>query len=117
MAASGRQAAGQARSLLAAHVDAVGIQRFFEELAGMADAAFIDSRVILAHHQLWPSAADRYASDLGEFARIENPFLQKFTQAAVEASFPVVLGGHGVVAGGLYALIAARAELQRGRDA
>lgn len=105
MAASGRQAAGRARSLVAAHLAAVGEARFFAELAEMAEAAFIDTRPLLAHHGLWPPPADRYASDLGRWEWVGNPLLRRFTQAAVQARFPVVLGGHGVVAGGLYALV------------
>ncbi|MBI3763716.1 MAG: hypothetical protein HY260_17875 [Chloroflexi bacterium] len=105
MAASGRQDAGRARSLIAAHMAQVGEACFFAELAEMAEAAFVDTRVLLAHHRLWPSAAERYASDLGQWQAIEEPFLRRLTQAAFEASLPIVLGGHGVVAGGLYAIV------------
>jgi len=107
MAASGRLAAGVVRSLLADYLEAVGERRFFEFLAVLGEAVFMDTRVLLAHHQLWPSAADRYASDLGEVDLIEDGWLRDFTRAAVAAPVPVVLGGHGVVAGGLYALVAA----------
>jgi len=68
----------------------------------MAEAVFFDTRVLLAHHHLWPSAADRYASDLGLPEAIHDPFLREFTRAAINAPMPVVLGGHGVVAGDLY---------------
>jgi len=69
------------------------------------EAVFFDTRVVLAHHRLWPSAADRYASDLGLADRIQDSFLREFTAAAVNAPIPIVLGGHGVVSGGLYALV------------
>ncbi len=105
MAASGRQTAGQVQSLVAAHLARVGADQFFAELSQMSDAIFFDTRVLLAHHQRWPSAADRYASDLGLADRIADPFLRDFTAAARRAPIPVVLGGHGVVAGGLYALV------------
>ena len=105
MSASGRQAAGRVKSLLGQHLRRVGHQVFFEELGQLVEAAFFDSRVLLAHEQLWPSAADRYASDLGRADAIQDPFLRGFTAAAAGASFPVVLGGHGVVAGGLYGLV------------
>jgi len=105
MAASGRQAAGQVRSLVGEHLARVGAEQFFAELSQMADAVFFDTRIILAHRRLWPPAADRYASDLGLTDRIGDPFLRELTAAAVAAPIPVVLGGHGVVAGGLYALV------------
>jgi hypothetical protein len=105
MAASGRQSAGQVRSLVAAYLDAIGPEAFFRELAGLAQSALIDTRLLLAHHRLWPRASDRYASDLGEWRAIEEPWLRQFTRAAVEAGLPAVLGGHGVIAGGLYALV------------
>jgi hypothetical protein len=105
MTASGRQAAGQARSLVAAHLARLGPQAFIAELSSLADAVFFDTRVALAHQRLWPSAADRYASDLGWADQIRDPFLRALTAAAVRAPIPIVLGGHGVVAGDLYALV------------
>ena len=107
MAASGRQAAGQARSLVGATLDRLGPEAFFAELSAMADAVFFDTRVVLAHHQRWPSAADRYASDLLWADQIQDPFLRALTAAASRAPIPIVLGGHGVVAGDLYALVEA----------
>jgi len=96
---------GQARSLLAYHVQAVGLARFFEELATLGDAAFIDTRVLLAHLGLRPSRADRFLSDLGRAAEIKDAFLRDFTEAAARAAIPVLLGGHSLVSGGLMALI------------
>jgi hypothetical protein len=105
MSASGRQAAGRARSLVAAHLARLGPESFFAELGEMADAVLFDTRVVLAHNRLWPSAADRYASDLGLAEAIEDPFLRDLTAAAMRGPMPVVLGGHGVVSGDLYALV------------
>jgi len=96
---------GSARSLLAYHLQAVGLARFFEELATLGDAAFIDTRVLLAHLGLHPSRADRFLSDLGRASEIEDPFLRGFTEAAARAAIPVVLGGHSLVSGSLMALI------------
>ncbi len=107
MAASGRQAAGQVRSLIGDYLDRLGPETFFAELSRMAEAVLFDTRVVLAHHHLWPSAADRYASDLGWADQIHDPFLRAFTAAARAAPIPIVLGGHGVVAGDLYALVEA----------
>ncbi len=105
MSASGRQAAGQVRSLVAEHLAHIGPVAFFESLSQMADAVFFDTRVVLAHQRRWPSAADRYASDLGLPDEIEDDVLRELTRAALSASMPVVLGGHGVVAGDLYGIV------------
>ncbi len=105
MSASGRLAAGQVKSLLAAHLSDIGPAGFFAELSRMAEAVFFDTRVALAHAGRWPSAADRYASDLGLPDQIADDWLREFTRAAIEAPMPVVLGGHGVVAGDLYGLV------------
>jgi hypothetical protein len=94
-----------ARSLLAYHLQAVGVTRFFEELATLGDAAFIDTRVLLAHLGLQPSRADRFLSDLGRASEIEDAFLREFTEGAAKAAIPVVLGGHSLVSGSLMALI------------
>ena len=96
---------GGVRSLLAYHLQAVGMARFFEELATLGDAAFIDTRVLLAHLGLHPSRADRFLSDLGRASEIEDAFLREFTEAAAGATIPVVLGGHSLVSGSLMALI------------
>jgi len=105
MRASGRQERGEVRSLLAHHLELVGVEGFFDELAELADGVLLDSRVILAARRLWPSTADRFNSDLHRWDRVEEPFLRRFTRAAAEARVPVVLGGHSVVAGGLMALV------------
>jgi hypothetical protein len=105
MRASGRQTQGKVRSLLADHLERVGIVGFFDELADLANGVLLDSRVILAARGLWPSKRDRFNSDLHRWEEIEQPFLRRFTQAAAEAQIPVVLGGHSIVAGGLMALV------------
>jgi CTP:molybdopterin cytidylyltransferase MocA len=107
MAASGRLAAGRVKSVVGAHLLRVGARAFFDELSDMVEAVFFDTRVVLAHAGAWPSAADRYAADLGRAADIHDPFLRELTEAALAAPVPVVLGGHGVVAGDLYGLVAA----------
>jgi len=108
MRASGRLASGLVRSLLADYLDLVGSERFFGEMGELADAMFLDSRVIMAARKrgVWPLPADRFHSDLRRPDGIADPFLRDFTVAAVAASIPVVLGGHSLVSGGLLALIA-----------
>jgi hypothetical protein len=104
MRASGRQSRGEVRSLLADYLDLVGVERFFEKLGELANGVLLDNRVILAARQLWPSAIDRFNSDLYRWEEVEDPFLQSLTRAAAEAPIPVVMGGHSVVGGGLMAL-------------
>ena len=82
----------------------VGVERFFEVLGQLANGVLLDNRVILAARQLWPSAIDRFNSDLYRWGEVEDPFLQGLTRAAAEAPIPVVMGGHSVVGGGLMAL-------------
>jgi len=107
MRASGRQSRGEVRSLLGYYYQQVGAQRFFATLAGLGQAIFLDSRVIFVHLGIWPSANDRYNSDLRRPQQIANAQVREFTEAAMEAPVPVVLGGHSLVSGGLYALVEA----------
>jgi len=104
MEADGRRDHGGARSLLGYHLAAVGLERFFETLAELGDAAFIDTRVLLAHKRIDASREDRFLSDLGRWQEIRDPFLRDFTRAALEAPIPVLLGGHSLMSGGLMAL-------------
>lgn len=114
MRASGRQARGEALSLLGFYLDEVGLERFFATLAQMSQAVFLDSRVIFAHRGIWPPASDRFYSDLRQPEKISDPWVRRFTEAAIEAPIPIVLGGHSLVAGGLYALV--EAAWARGED-
>ena len=104
MRADERYRRSEVRSILGFHLEQVGPHRFFDTLAQLGDAAFIDSRVIFGHFRLEPSRPDRFYSDLGQPGKIGDPFVRQFTQAALEAPIPVVLGGHSLVSGGLLAL-------------
>ncbi len=114
MRASGRQGRGEVRSILGYYLDAVGLDRFFEALATMGQAVFLDNRVIFAHRGMWPSAADRFYSDLRQPAPIADAFVKALTEAAMAAPVPVIMGGHSLVSGGMYALI--EAAWARGHD-
>jgi hypothetical protein len=104
MVSSGRQTDGAAFSLFAAHLEAIGPARFWHQLAEQADGLLIDTRVLLAHHNLWPSAEDRFASDLLQPELIQEPWLRQFTADSVAAGIPLLLGGHSLMAGALYAI-------------
>ncbi len=104
MRASGREERGEVKSLLGFLLEEVGPWDFFRRLADLAQAAFLDSRVLFHHCHWQVSAADRFSSDLLDAEHISHPQLQEFTIAAKESPIPVVLGGHSLVSGGLWAL-------------
>lgn len=104
MTASERVARGEVRSLIAVMVDTLGPERFFAELATMVDAVIMDTRVLMSARGALPAAADRFASDLLRPDLIADSWLREFTAAAQNAPIPLLLGGHGVVSGGLFAL-------------
>lgn len=116
MAASERLARGEVRSLIAVLLREIGPARFFDELAAMADGAIFDTRVLIAASGRAPDAADRFASDLLRPDWIADPWLRDFTAAAQQASIPLLLGGHGAVSGGLFALAELVAERRAGRQ-
>ena len=104
MAASERLRRGEVRSLLLPLYELLGSEGFFRALADVADAAIIDSRVIMAASGHYPSDAERFASDLFLADAIQDEWVKAFTEAAASAPVPVLLGGHNVVAGGLAVL-------------
>lgn len=116
MVASERLARGEVRSLMGRFLEILGPQAFFAELAQVADAAIIDTRVLMAASGHFPGDADRFASDLFLLDEIHDDWLRTFTAAAADAPLPVLLGGHGVVAGGLYALADIIAARRRARS-
>lgn len=104
MVASGRIERGEVRSLLVPWVKARGFAGFFDDLASMADCVLFDDRVLMAASNVHASAADRFASDLYWIDEIRKGWLREFTEAARKVRIPVILGGHTIIAGGLYAL-------------
>ncbi|MBN2555320.1 MAG: hypothetical protein JXA97_05220 [Anaerolineales bacterium] len=105
MAASGRMERGEVRSILAAAIEVMGERAFMHELEQTADAVLWDTRVWMAHHHIWPADADRFAADLGWVDQIQDAELRRLTEAQSSISIPMVCGGHGVVSGGLYAML------------
>ncbi|NMB01608.1 MAG: hypothetical protein GX971_08870 [Firmicutes bacterium] len=105
MKSLGRDARGEVRTLMGKLIEELGYRKFFQFLAELAQGAVLDTRVLFEHFQWKLSATDRFASDLGEVELITHPSLREFTQAAMEAPIPVLLGGHSLVAGGLWALV------------
>lgn len=112
MRAFGRDVPGGARSLIGRHVEAIGPEGFFADLAWCCDAAFIDTRVLFSHMRAALSQEQRFASDLGLHDRIENPAVAQFVKSACEAQLPVVIGGHSLVSGGVRVLATAEHSTQ-----
>jgi hypothetical protein len=121
------------RSVLGELLDRDGPESLARTVATLADAAVIDTRVLLAHRHgagesAWPPAEDRFASDLLLPASIADPWLRTLTASAAGPSpiaapdvaatspsatspsdRPILLGGHTLVNGGLR-LLAQRAR-------
>ncbi|HET6746267.1 MAG TPA: hypothetical protein VFH90_10545 [Candidatus Limnocylindria bacterium] len=99
------------RSLLADWVDRLGPADLIGELASLADAVILDSRVLMAARAgssdavAWPPEEERFASDFGDGARVSTGWLAELTSAAAAASVPVLLGGHALVSDGLRLLV------------
>lgn len=101
---------GDGSSVMGYMLESSGARGFFDKLAEMGDAAFLDSRVLFGHVGKSFSPADRFYSDMLEPDEISDPWLREFTLGAREAAIPVVLGGHSLVSGGMLALIDAAWE-------
>ena len=114
------------RSVLGELLDRDGPESLAHTVARLADAALIDTRVLLAHRHgaddsatlpaasplaTWPAAEDRFASDLLLPGSIADPWLRALTESAATspADNPILLGGHTLVNGGLR-LLAQRAR-------
>ncbi len=111
MHASGRLERGEVRSLLGMYMQNTGVEHFFKAaIPRLGRAAFIDDRVLWAHCGAWPSARDRFLSDLFRPTEISDPFVRRFTEAAMACPIPLVLGGHSLVSGGLHVLVEAAWE-------
>jgi hypothetical protein len=104
MKALGRVESGEVTSLLGFLLEHAGLERFFAYLSQVADCAFIDSRVLMAHYRYDLPDEARFLSDLGRWQEIGHPWLKRFTRAASLCPIPVLLGGHSLVSGSLWAL-------------
>jgi hypothetical protein len=110
------------RSVFGELLDRDGPDALAATVARLADAAVIDTRVLMAHRAgaadvarsgagtAWPADEDRFASDLLLPVSIADPWLRALTEsAATTPGGPIVLGGHTMVNGGLR-LLAQRAR-------
>jgi len=113
MKALGRVERGQVVSLIGYFLETVGPEKFFSYVSKACDVCFIDTRVLFAHSKLKLSEAERFLSDLGRYDEIENIYLRDFTRAAAECAIPVILGGHSLVSGGMWAVVDLLERLDR----
>jgi hypothetical protein len=112
------------RSVLGELLDRDGPDALAHTVARLADAAVIDTRVLMAHRAGsgdvaaprspgagWPTAEDRFASDLLLPDAVADPWLRALTASAASTpgDHPILLGGHTLVNGGLR-LVAQRAR-------
>ncbi len=104
MKALGRVEAERVVSLMGGLIDHAGLPGFFGCLSRVAGAAFIDTRVLMAHYRYKLSERERFLSDLGRFEEIDHPWLKSFTREALRCPIPVLLGGHSLVSGSLWAI-------------
>ena len=103
-------------SVLGIVVDEAGPGALGTQLARVCDAAIVDTRVLLAHRlgadeATWPSAEDRFASDLLLSERVVDPWLRSLTASAAAAPIPILLGGHTLVGPGARLVIGERGAL------
>ena len=99
------------RSLLADWATRLGPADLIGELATLADAVILDSRVLMAARAGssdagdWPAEEERFASDFGDTQRVTTGWLAELTAASAEASIPFLVGGHALVSDGLRVLV------------
>jgi hypothetical protein len=94
------------RSTLSLLLAARGPAELAEVIGELADAALVDTRVLLAarlgsDESRWPGAADRYASDLHDYKAVRDPWLRELTRSATTARIPILLGSHSLVSPGV----------------
>ena len=111
---SARDSQRPPRSVLGLVLDDRGPEELGAVLAGLGEAAVVDTRVLLAHRlgrdeRAWPAPEDRFASDLLLADRVRDPWLRPLTVAARDAAIPVLLGGHTLAGPGLRLLLEGRA--------
>ena len=98
------------RATLGYLLDERGPEALSDVAESLAQAAIVDSRVLIAHRwgvdeSIWPTPADRFASDLHRWQDVVDPWLSALTKSAAESRLPVLLGGHSLVGPGIPLLL------------
>ena len=107
MQAAGRDVSGEARSALGFLYELVGPRDFFAKMGELGDGMLFDMLVLFAHLRWRPAAEERFASYLFMTDRITTKPLRDFTEAARDAPFPLLLGGHTLVSGAFWTMVEA----------
>lgn len=107
--------ARQPNATLSLLLEERGPTAFAAIVGQLADAAIIDTRVLLAarlgeDEAGWPSPADRFASDLHDHTVVADPWLKALTRSAADARLPILLGSHSLVGPGVRLLLSPRAD-------
>jgi CTP:molybdopterin cytidylyltransferase MocA len=94
------------RSTFGYEIEREGPAALTDIVRALADGAIVDSRVLLAQRwgideAKWPSANDRFASDLHRPREIEDEWLKRLTEATAASDLPILLGGHSLVGPGI----------------
>jgi hypothetical protein len=102
------------RSVLGRLLDARGPHALAAVVSELADAAVIDTRLLLADRlgadeRGWPSPDERFASDLHRVHDVRDPWLRTLTASAAAARLPILLGAHTLVGAALPRILASRA--------
>lgn len=110
MKALGRISENKVESLMGQLLEDLGPDALFSYLEQIGDAGLLDTRVMFYHQgRGLPGTGeqadlDRFYSDLFMYEYVKDPVLKEFTKRAYESPLPVVMGGHSLVSGGIYAL-------------
>ncbi|ACB85786.1 hypothetical protein [Natranaerobius thermophilus] len=87
----------------------LGPQGLFSYLEKVGEAALIDTRVMFYHMKRGlpdqqGADLDRFYSDLFLYEYVQDPVIKEFTKCGYQSSMPLLMGGHSLVSGGIYAL-------------
>ncbi len=115
MRAMGRAERGEVHSLFGFLLQQLGAQAMVDYISSIADLAFIDTRVIFAHLGLQLTEGQRFDSDLGCVEQMPDRLIADFVRACHASPVPIILGGHSLVAGSMWALMDALLY-QRGEE-
>ena len=107
MQAAGRDVSGEARTVLGFLYRFVGPREFFAKMGELGDGMLFDMLVLFAHLGWRPGAEERFASYLLMAERIKTTSLREFTEAARDAPYPLLLGGHTLVSGAFWTMVEA----------
>jgi len=102
---------GMVCSFVGSFLDDLGTPAFIRYLERSSDVALVDTRPLFAHFRISPDDNDRFSSDLLLWEQVKDPWVREFTKGAAESSIPIILGGHTLILGSIWALVdAIRAE-------